>query len=106
MILAGIARALADVTGDRRFADYFKFALEGRREVYIQRLLDTSTTTAGYRLADIMAGKYGPPGGALMLFRTYPRIPFWEQVHDSEPFHTDTGRLHAYADVPEAIAYG
>jgi nitrate reductase alpha subunit len=106
MILAGIARALADVTGDRRFTDYFTFALEGRREVYIQRLLDTSTTTAGYKLADIMAGTYGPPGGALMLFRTYPRIPFWEQVHDSEPFHTDTGRLHAYADVPEAIAYG
>ena len=106
MILAGIAKGLADVTGDRRFADYFKFALEGRREVYIQRLLDTSTTTVGYKLADIMAGKYGPPGGALMLFRTYPRIPFWEQVHDSEPFHTDTGRLHAYADVPEAIQYG
>ncbi|OGK95617.1 MAG: nitrate oxidoreductase subunit alpha [Candidatus Rokubacteria bacterium RIFCSPHIGHO2_02_FULL_73_26] len=106
VILAGIAKALAEVTGDRRFADYFKFALEGRREVYIQRLLDTSTTTVGYRLADIMAGKYGPRGGALMLFRTYPRIPFWEQVRDSEPFHTDTGRLHAYADVPEAIEYG
>ncbi|HKZ76245.1 MAG TPA: molybdopterin-dependent oxidoreductase, partial [Actinomycetota bacterium] len=106
MIVAGIARALSEVTGDRRFAEYFKFALEGRPEVYIQRLLDTSTTTAGYRLADIMAGRYGPPGGALMLFRTYPRIPFYEQVHDSEPFHTDTGRLHAYADVPEAIEYG
>ncbi|MEK7362329.1 MAG: molybdopterin-dependent oxidoreductase, partial [candidate division NC10 bacterium] len=106
MILAGMAKALSDVTGDRRFVDYFKFALEGKREVYIQRLLDTSTTTQGYKLDDIMAGKYGPPGGALMLFRTYPRIPFWEQVHDSEPFHTDTGRLHAYADVPEAIEYG
>jgi nitrate reductase alpha subunit len=106
MILAGIAQALAEVTGDRRFADYFKFALEGKRAVYIQRLLDTCTTTAGYRLDDIMAGKYGPPGGALMLFRTYPRIPFWEQVHDSLPFHTDTGRLHAYADVQEAIDYG
>ncbi len=106
MILAGIAQALAEVTGDRRFADYFKFALEGKRAVYIQRLLDTCTTTAGYRLDDVMAGKYGPPGGALMLFRTYPRIPFWEQVHDSLPFHTDTGRLHAYADVQEAIDYG
>jgi nitrate reductase alpha subunit len=106
MILAGIAKALTAATGDRRFADCFKFALEGKREVYIQRLLDTSTTTKGYKLADIMAGKHGPPGGALMLFRTYPRIPFWEQVHDAEPFHTDTGRLHAYADVPEAIEYG
>jgi nitrate reductase alpha subunit len=106
MILAGIARALAEVTGDRRFADYFKFALDGRPEVYIQRLLDTCTTTRGYRVDELMAGKYGPPGGALMLFRTYPRIPFWEQVHESEPFHTDTGRLHAYADVPEAIDCG
>jgi nitrate reductase alpha subunit len=105
-IIAGIARALARVTSDRRFTDYFKFEYEGRRSVYLQRLLDTSTTTKGYRLTDIMAGKYGPPGGALMLFRTYPRIPFYEQVHDSEPFLTDTGRLHAYADVPEAIEYG
>jgi nitrate reductase alpha subunit len=105
-ILAGIASSLATATGEPRFRDYFKFALEGRRDVYIQRLLDSSTTTRGYKLADIMAGKYGPPGGALFNFRTYPRIPFWEQVHDDEPFHTDTGRMHAYADVPEAVEYG
>ncbi len=105
-ILAGTAKALAAETGDPRILDYWKFALEGRREVYIQRLLDACTTTRGYRFEDIMAGKHGPPGGALMLFRTYPRIPFWEQVHDDEPFHTDTGRLHAYTDVPEAIACG
>ena len=105
-ILAGIAGALADTTGDRRFRDCFAFAEPDKRGIYIQRLLDTSTTTKGYKLADIMAGKYGPPGGSLMLFRTYPRIPFYEQIHDSEPFHTDTGRLHSYADVPEAIEYG
>jgi nitrate reductase / nitrite oxidoreductase, alpha subunit len=106
VILSQIAEKLGELTGDKRFSDYWKFALEGNREVYIQRLLDTSTTTTGYQLSDIMAGKYGPPGGALMLFRTYPRIPFWEQVHEDEPFHTDTGRLHAYTDVPEAIEYG
>lgn len=105
-ILAGIAKGLAKATGDTRFTDYFKFEYEGKRSVYLQRLLDTSTTTAGYKLADIMAGKYGPPGGALFLFRTYPRIPFYEQVKYSEPFHTDTGRLHAYADINEAIEYG
>ncbi|MDZ7267642.1 MAG: molybdopterin-dependent oxidoreductase [candidate division KSB1 bacterium] len=105
-ILAGIAKSLAKVTGEKRFEDYFKFEYEGKRSVYLQRLLDTSTTTAGYKLADIMAGKYGPPGGALMLFRTYPRIPFFEQIKYSEPFLTDTGRLHAYADIPEAIEYG
>ncbi len=105
-IIAGIAASLAKVTGDQRFVDYFKFEYEGKRRVYIQRLLDTCTTTAGYKLEDIMAGKYGPPGGALMLFRTYPRVPFYEQVKDNQPFHTDTGRMHAYSDIPEAIEYG
>ena len=105
-ILAGVAAALANETGDQRFNDYFHFEHEKKRSVYLQRLLDTSTSTAGYKVEDIMAGKYGVPGGALMMFRTYPRIPFWEQIHDDQPFFTDTGRLHAYADVPEAIACG
>ncbi|MBI4445265.1 MAG: molybdopterin-dependent oxidoreductase [Acidobacteria bacterium] len=105
-IIAGIAAALSEVMGDKRFRDYFKFELEGKRSVYLQRLLDSSTTTAGYKVEDVMAGKYGPPGAALMNFRTYPRIPFYEQIHDSEPFQTDTGRLNAYADIPEAIEYG
>ena len=105
-ILAGIADGLAQRTGDRRFHDLFHFEHAGKRGVYIQRLLDTSTTTKGYRLDDIMTGKHGPPGGCLMLFRTYPRVPFYEQVHDDEPFHTDTGRLNAYVDLPEAIEYG
>ena len=105
-IIAGIAKSLAKVTGDTRFTDYFKFEYEGNRSVYIQRLLDTCTTTAGYKLKDIMAGRYGPPGGALMMFRTYPRIPFYEQIKESQPFHTDTGRMNAYSDIPEAIEYG
>ena len=42
----------------------------------------------------------------LMLFRTYPRVPFWEQIHDSIPFYTDSGRLHSYCDIPEAIEFG
>lgn len=105
-ILAGIAKALGEETGDKRFHDYFKFEFEGKRKVYLQRLLDTSTTTKGYTVDDIMAGKYGPPGAALMLFRTYPRIPFYEQIHDQIPFYTDTGRLHAYSDDPTAIDCG
>jgi nitrate reductase alpha subunit len=105
-ILAEVSAALADEIGEPRLRDYWKFALEGRPEVYIQRLLDSSLTTSGYRFEDIVAGKYGEPGAALMLFRTYPRIPFWEQVHDSVPFYTDTGRLNSYCDIPEAIEYG
>lgn len=105
-IMAGVAQALAKETGNQAFADYWKFALEGRTEVYMQRLLDSSATCRGYTVKDIMAGKYGEPGSSLLQFRTYPRIPFWEQVHDSYPFHTDTGRLNSYCDIPEAIEYG
>ena len=105
-ILAGIAAALGKVTGDKRFHTHFKFEHEGKRKIYLQRLLDTCTTTAGYQVDDIMAGKYGPPGGALLLFRTYPRIPFYEQVHDNYPFHTETGRLNSYTDDPTALSCG
>jgi nitrate reductase alpha subunit len=105
-ILAEVAAAIGDQLKDQRFRDYWKFALEKRSEVYIQRLLDSSLTTSGYRFDDIISGKYGEPGAALMLFRTYPRIPFWEQLNDSVPFYTDTGRMNAYCDIPEAIEYG
>ncbi len=105
-IMAGVAQALTDVTGDRRFADYSKFALEGRADIYLQRLLDSSGTTSGYTVEDILKGRYGEPGSALMLFRSYPRVPYYEQVHDSIPFHTDTGRMNSYCDIPEAIEYG
>jgi len=105
-ILAETAVAIGDQLGDGRFQDYWKFILEGRPEIYIQRLLDSSLTTSGYRFDDIISGKYGEPGAALMLFRTYPRIPFWEQINDSVPFYTDTGRLNSYCDIPEAIEYG
>jgi len=106
VIMAGVAKALSELTGDKRFADYWKFALEGRTDIYLQRLLDASGTTNGYSVKEVMDGKYGEPGSALMMFRTYPRIPYWEQVHDNMPFHTDTGRMNSYCDIPEAIDYG
>jgi nitrate reductase alpha subunit len=110
-IFAGVSRALARITGDRRFADYWKFITEKKARVYIQRVLDVCTTTRGkdgpYQLDKILKGEYGgEPGTALMLFRTYPRVAFYEQVHDSIPFYTDNGRLCAYCDLPEAIEYG
>ncbi|HLG18437.1 MAG TPA: molybdopterin-dependent oxidoreductase [Bdellovibrionota bacterium] len=105
-ILADVAKKLGELIHDPRCAEYWKFILEGSSDVYIQRLLDSSTTTQGYQLTDIMKGKYGEPGAALMLFRTYPRIPFYEQIHDSLPFFTPTGRLQAYNDEPEVMEYG
>ncbi len=110
-VFAGVARAMARLLNDRRFADYWKFITEKKATVYIQRVLDNCITTRGkdgpYRVEKILRGDYGgEPGAVLMLYRTYPRVPFWEQVHDSVPFYTDSGRLHSYCDIPEAIEYG
>ena len=46
-VFAGVARALAKSTSDRRFADYFKFITEKKSKVYIQRVFDNCTTTRG-----------------------------------------------------------
>lgn len=106
IIMAEFSKKLGEILKDDRFEKYWKFALEKKTEVYIQRLLDSSTTTKGYKFEDIMAGKYGEPGSALMLFRSYPRVPFYEQIHNSYPFFTPTGRLQSYNDEPEVIEYG
>tara|TARA_B100000315_G_scaffold62061_1_gene56344 strand:- start:4320 stop:7844 length:3525 start_codon:yes stop_codon:yes gene_type:complete len=110
-IFAGVGRALTKITNDQRFADYWKYITEMKAGVYIQRVLDNCTTTRGdngaYQLDKMLRGEYGgEPGAALMLFRTYPRVPFYEQVKDSIPFYTDHGRMSAYCDLPEAIDYG
>ncbi len=110
-VFAGVADSLAELNDDQRFADYFKFVTEKKSKVYIQRVFDNSTTTRGedgpYDVDKFIAGDYGgEPGAGLMLFRTYPRVAFWEQIHDSIPFYTDSGRLHSYCDLPEAIEFG
>ncbi|GMV87096.1 MAG: hypothetical protein AMXMBFR81_00270 [Chthonomonas sp.] len=105
-IIGGVAKALGDQWNDERFPNYWKFALEGDTGVYIDRLLKGSLTTQGMNIKDLMDGKYGEPGAAMLMYRTYPRIPFYEQIHENKPFFTDTGRLNAYADIPEAIACG
>ncbi|HJO05048.1 MAG TPA: molybdopterin-dependent oxidoreductase [Acidobacteriota bacterium] len=110
-IFAAVADALTEQTGDQRFADYFRFVTEKKSKVYIQRVLDNCSTTRGedgpYSIDRMMEGEYGgEPGAALFLFRTYPRVPFWEQIHDSVPVYTDCGRFASYCDLPEAIDYG
>ena len=109
-IFAGVAQALAQKFGEPRFRHYWKFVSEQKAAVYLQRVFDSCTTTRSqddsYQVDKLLKGDYGDPGTALMLFRTYPRVAFWEQVHDNVPFYTDTGRLNAYCDLPEAIEYG
>ncbi|BDG61998.1 molybdopterin-containing oxidoreductase family protein [Caldinitratiruptor microaerophilus] len=101
-VMAGVAAKMADLTGDPRFRDYWKFVLEGRSEVYIQRVLDASSTTRGYKIDELLKSERD----WLMMFRTYPRIFGWEQVHESKPWYTKTGRMELYKDEDEFIEAG
>jgi nitrate reductase alpha subunit len=104
-VLALVGEKLAELTGDKRFSDYWKFVREGRTEVYLQRILDASTNTRGYRFSDLEArAKEGIP--ALMLSRTTPKVVGYEQVTDSRPWYTKSGRLEFYREEDEFIEAG
>ncbi len=104
-VLALVGRKLADLTGDARFADCWKFVGQGRTDVYLQRVLDTSTCTKGYRFLELEEkAKQGIP--ALMMNRTYPKAVGYEQVKDSRPWYTKTGRLEYYREEDEFIEAG
>ncbi|HDZ22475.1 MAG TPA: hypothetical protein ENH80_06045 [Phycisphaerae bacterium] len=97
-----VAKALTRLTGDERFVQHFKFVDEDKVEVYMQRILDGSHAFRGYKIEDIIE----QGGSALSMFRTYPRIPGWEQIRESVPFYTKTGRLELYRDEDEWINQG
>jgi nitrate reductase alpha subunit len=104
-VLALVGRALAERTGDPRFADCWRFVDAGRVDVYLQRILDHSACAAGYRFADLEEkAKRGVP--ALLLSRTYPKAVGYEQVHDGRPWYTKSGRLEFYRDEDEFIEAG
>jgi nitrate reductase alpha subunit len=101
----GVAEQLATLMSDQRFADYWRFITTGEVEVYLQRIIDASTPLAGYQFRDLEArAAAGVP--ALMNTRTYPRTFSWEQVHESKPWYTKTGRLEFYRGEAEFIEAG
>jgi nitrate reductase / nitrite oxidoreductase, alpha subunit len=104
-VTARVGAAMAKLTGDRRFADTWKFVDEFRTEVYLQRILDHSSNTKGYDIRDLEAkAKDGIP--AIMMNRTSPKAVGYEQVTDSRPWYTKSGRLELYRDEKEFIAAG
>lgn len=101
----GVARELARLTGDHRFEQLWFFIAEGRADVYLQRIIDGSTPLRGYRFADLEElARTGVP--ALMNTRTAPRINSFEQVQESKPWCTKTGRLEFYRPEAEFIDAG
>lgn len=104
-VAAGIAQALASLTGDKRFSDYFKFVHEGKGEVYLQRIFDTSIAMAGYNVLELEEkAKQGIP--ALLMSRTYPKYVGYEQTQEDKPWYTKSGRLEFYRDEAEFRASG
>jgi nitrate reductase / nitrite oxidoreductase, alpha subunit len=104
-VLALVGQALAERTGDARFRDCWKFVDERRVDVYLQRIIDASACVAGYDFNDLHAkAKEGVP--ALLENRTYPKSVGYEQVTDSRPWYTKSGRLEFYRDEDEFIEAG
>ncbi len=101
----GVARELTKLTGDKRFEQMWQFIADNRTEIYLQRIIDGSAPLKGYRFEDLEnLAKRGIP--ALLNTRTYPRINSYEQVHESKPWYTKTGRLEFYRPEPEFIEAG
>ncbi|HNV02048.1 MAG TPA: molybdopterin-dependent oxidoreductase [Vicinamibacterales bacterium] len=104
-VQALVGSKLAGLTGDRRFLDYWQFVREGRVDAYLQRILDFSTNTRGLRFADLHEkASRGIP--ALLNSRTSPKAVGFDQVADSKPWYTKTGRLEFYREEDEFIEAG
>jgi nitrate reductase alpha subunit len=104
-VMALVASKLAELTGDTRFNDMWRFVRDGRTDVYLQRVLDASTNTKGYRFTDLEAkAREGVP--ALMNSRTSPKVVGYDQLADSTPWYTKSGRLEFYREEDEFIEAG
>ncbi len=104
-VQALVSAKMADLTGDKRFIDYWKFVREGNVEVYLQRILDHSANTRGFKIKDLEEkAKLGIP--AIIQSRTSPKAVGFEQITDSQPWYTKSGRLEFYRDENEFIEAG
>lgn len=103
--LAGVAKALSNLTGDRRYADHWHFVDEGRVDIYLQRIVENSSSLRGYNFLQMEEdAARGVP--TLKMMRTYPKVVGWEQTQESKPWYTPSGRLEFYRDEPEFIEHG
>ncbi len=103
--LALVGRAMAKETGDKRFSDMWRFVEQDKTDVYLQRILDFSGCAKGYDFKDLEnKAKAGVP--AIMMHRTYPKAVGYDQIADSMPWYTKSGRLEFYREEKEFIEAG
>ena len=104
-VAVGISLAIGRITGDSRHDDYWRFIEQGGARPYIQRILDHSNATRGYKIEELeRKAEEGVP--AIIQTRTYPKVGAWEQGNESKPWYTRTGRLEFYRDEPEFMDSG
>lgn len=100
-IAAGIGKAVGRLSGDARHDAYWAF-IDSKHQArpYLQRILDHSNAGRGYRFTDIEAkAEQGIP--SLLLTRSYPKWSSKEQIDESRPWYTKTGRMEFYREEPE-----
>jgi nitrate reductase alpha subunit len=101
----GVAKKLAQILNDRRFADYWKFVEEDRVEVYLERIMQASSSLRGMTFKELNErAQQGIP--SMINMRTYPKVVGWEQTNESKPWYTKTGRLEFYREEPEFVEHG
>jgi nitrate reductase alpha subunit len=104
-IIAGVSKALGVLMNEPRFADAWKFVETNQVEAWLQRIVDTSGPTKGYKVSELLQkAAEGVP--ALMNNRTYPRASSFEQQQGEQPWHTKSGRLEFYRFEPEFVEAG
>lgn len=87
-----------DVSYRSYFAEFLDEDGDVRR--YIQETFDHGITTEDIDVTDL---ENGPER---LKLKTYPRIPFYTQVHDDRPFYTKTGRMEFHKEEDRLIQLG
>ncbi len=102
---AGVAAQLAQITGDKRFVDYWHFIGKDKAKTYLQRILDHCNISKGYTFDELLkSSEKGAPH--MMMGRTYPKLIGYEQSVESTPWYNRTGRLEFFRDEPEFQMHG
>lgn len=104
-VVAGVCSALGRLNEDPRFDDMWRFVKDGGARPYLQRIMDASNSTCGYKIDEVEAlAKQGIP--VILQTRTYPKNVGWEQAYEGKPWYTKTGRLEFYREEREFIDSG
>ncbi|NHN42779.1 molybdopterin-dependent oxidoreductase [Halorubellus sp. JP-L1] len=84
------------------YREYFAEFLDDDGDVtnYIQEAFDAGMTTQGIDVEDL------EDGPERLKLKTYPRVPFYSQIHEDRPFYTKTGRMEFHKEEDRLLEHG